>query len=208
VRVPLVQLHAHPLNANEMPPAYRDKLRHNIEREGRYPPVVARRHPDLPGEYQLIDGHQRAAVLRELGHADAVCFVWDCDDATALVLLATLNTLAGEDVPARRAALLAELTSLLPLDAVTELVPEDARAIEELIALTALDSAALLADLSAAAARAGEQSPQLISFAVLPADAPDIEAAVAQVSARLDGPNRRGRALALICRTFMKRGYA
>ena len=59
--------------------------------------------------FEVLDGHQRLSVLRRLGRDQALCYLWPCDDATALVLLATLNRLEGEDVPALRSALLAEL---------------------------------------------------------------------------------------------------
>ena len=109
LRVPLDRLHPHPLNANVMAPERRAALRRNLEREDRYPPLVARPHPDRAGHWQLLDGHQRWLVLREMGRNEAQVFPWPCDNATALVLLATLNRLEGDDVPARRADLLAAL---------------------------------------------------------------------------------------------------
>ena len=41
---------------------------------------------------------QRLAVLRELGWPTAPCFCWPCDDASALILLATIA--AGSPLPA------------------------------------------------------------------------------------------------------------
>src|SRR5665811_2045067 len=109
VRVPLAELHTHPANANLMSDERLDVLARNIEREGRYPPLIARPDPELPGEWQLLDGHQRVEVLRRLGHTEALVFPWECNDENALILLATLNRLEGEDVPAKRSALLTEL---------------------------------------------------------------------------------------------------
>ena len=91
IQVPLDQLHAHPANANVMTPGRREKLARNIARQGRYPPLVVRPHPHIDGGYELLDGHQRLEALRELGYEEATCFLWPCDDATALVLLATLT---------------------------------------------------------------------------------------------------------------------
>jgi hypothetical protein len=83
-----------------MDDAFLDKLASNIQREDNYPPLIVRPHPQHPGDYELLDGHQRAAVLARLGFADARCYVWPCDDATALMLLATRGP--GRPAPARR----------------------------------------------------------------------------------------------------------
>jgi ParB family chromosome partitioning protein len=180
-----------------------ETLARNIEREGRYPPLIVRPHPDLPNEWQILDGRHRGDVLRRLGHTEAVCFVWPCDDATALVLLATLNRLEGEDVPVRRAELLAELSDLLPAEQLAALLPEDEAAIRNTLSLLDLDSERLLADLTAAAERQAAAGPRIISFAVLVEDESAIEQALEEATSILDGKNRRGRALALICRAYL-----
>ncbi len=207
VRVALSRLHPHPANANLMPEERLEKLARNIEREGRYPPIIVRPHPDLPGEFQLLDGHQRREALGRLGHHEAVCFLWPCDDATALILLATLNRLEGEDVPARRAELLWELRELLPLHELASILPEDAGAIEDTLALLSLDSEALLAQLNTAAQVLAGQSPRLLSFAVLLEDEPVVEQTIRLAAANLSGPNRRGRALAAVCRSFLETAH-
>ena len=204
IRVPLEKLHPHSANPNVMSEERLETLARNVEREGRYPPLVARPHPDLPGEWQLLDGHQRAGVLRALGHTEAVVFPWDCDDATALVLLATLNRLEGADVPAKRAELLAELQGLLPIEELAQLLPEDAAAIEETLALLDLDTEQLLAQLEAAAERHERAAPRLVSFALLPEDEETVERALAEACSGLDGRNRRGRGLGLICRAYLE----
>ena len=202
VRVPLSQLHPHPANPNLMDEQRLDTLARNIEREGRYPPLVARPHPELQGEWQLLDGHQRAGVVRRLGHSDAVVFPWPCDDATALMLLGTLNRLEGEDVPAKRAELLAELAALMPVDELASLLPEDSAAIDETLALLDIDAEARMTELSAATGPA--DLPRTLSFAVLPEDETTIKRAVDAASDGFDGKNRRGRALAVICRAWLE----
>lgn len=191
-----------------MPADRLEKLARNIEREGRDPPLVARPHPERDGEWQLLDGHHRAQAPQRLGHVDALVFPWDCDDETALILLATLNRLEGKDVPARRAELLAELTALSPAESLAALLPEDTKQIEQTLSLLDLDSANLLAELTRAAARAQQSAPRLVSFAVPAADEQAVEAAVQAASEGLEGPNRRGQALALICRAYLEHSGA
>ena len=107
--VPLANLRPHPLNANVLPEDLKVKLKAHIKRTSRYPHVIVRSHPDEPEIYQILDGHHRVEVLRDLGHAEARCDVWDVDDREAKLLLATLNRLEGQDVPIRRASLVHEL---------------------------------------------------------------------------------------------------
>ena len=107
-------------------------------------------------------------------------------------------------VPAQRASLLQELTDHFPLEELATLLPEDADAITQTLTLIDLDPEALLAELVTAAAVAQRQAPRVVSFAVTAADEGAIEAAVATAMAPLVGPNRRGRALAAICRVWQE----
>src|SRR5438093_6217138 len=89
--VSLDDLQPHPFNSNVMPADLREKLKAHIKGTGRYPSVVVRPHPKGQGKYEILDGHHRAEVLRELGHTEARCDVWEVDDHEAKLLLATLN---------------------------------------------------------------------------------------------------------------------
>ena len=198
----LAALRAHPRNANEMSADRRDKLMANIRRQGgEYPPLIVRPHPRGDDAYEILDGHQRRAVLDALGEVQALCYVWPCDDKTALLLLATLNRLEGEDVPYRRAALLDELAQLIPPADLAALLPEDAALIADTIALLDLDAEALAADLAAAEA-AAQDGDEVLSFVLSPDDAEIVRAAVDAEAASLRGRNRRGRAIARICAAY------
>lgn len=116
-----------------------------------------------------------------------------------MLLLSTLNRLEGSDVPGKRADLVAELTALLPMEDLTLLLPEQAGELADLLALIDLDPDALLAELDNAADRAGPPV-RAITCAVAPADEAVIEATIRRVAGALSGTNRRGRALARICR--------
>jgi ParB-like chromosome segregation protein Spo0J len=204
LRLALDCLSPHPLNANDMAEEVLDKLMRNIEAEdGRYPPVVVRTNP-ADGGYQILDGHQRVKALRRLGHEQALCYLWECDDATALRLLATLNRLQGEDSPASRAQLLKELTSAIPVEELAMLLPENAQQIEDMLASFAVDTNELLAQVSAAAEQGDRSAPRLVSFALSPEDETLVEQAIAQAAAVLDGTNQRGRALGAIARHYLR----
>src|SRR5512145_10264 len=133
--IPLDALLPHPLNSNVMSADLQAKLRAHIKRTGRYPFLVVRPHPDQAGKYQVLDGHHRVAILRELGHREARVDVWQVDDREAKLLLATLNRLQGQDQPLRRAELIHELLGEMSVDDLAGLLPETDKQLEELHAL-------------------------------------------------------------------------
>ncbi|MCC6680056.1 MAG: ParB-like nuclease domain-containing protein [Phycisphaeraceae bacterium] len=86
-----------------------------------------------PPHYQILDGHHRAIALQKLGRDSARCMVWDVDDDEALLLLATLNRLQGQDDPRKRAQILKQLQAKLPrLEA---LLPEAKQKLQRLLTL-------------------------------------------------------------------------
>ena len=133
IDIPLERLRPRPDNANRMSPAAFAKLTRHLARTGRYPAVIARPHPSEAGAYEILDGHHRVEALRALGRDAARCDVWEVDDDEALVLLATLNRLQGQDDPARRGALLEELSRRLGRERLPELLPESENAIARLL---------------------------------------------------------------------------
>src|SRR3989449_3024772 len=158
----------HPLNSNVMSEDLQAKLRAHIKRTGRYPFLVVRPHPEQPGKYQVLDGHHRVAVLRDLGHTEARCDVWEVDDREAKLLLATLNRLQGQDAPIRRAQLLHELLGEMSLSDLGGLLPETEKQLEELHALLEFPAEEVAAFLEEQAAEAEKVLPRVMTFVVTP----------------------------------------
>lgn len=107
--IALDKLVAHPDNPNRMSKAKFAKLIRNIERTGRYEPLVVRPCPRKPDCFQIINGHHRWQALRELGYKTAEALVWDVNDQDTDILLATLNRLGGSDVLDKKLTLLKKL---------------------------------------------------------------------------------------------------
>ena len=164
--VPLDDLVAHPLNTNVMPEDLQEKLRAHIKRTGRYPHVIVRPHPDDATKYQVLDGHHRLAILKDLGHTEVRCDVWDVDDREAKLLLATLNRLQGQDLPIRRAQLIHDLLGEMSLDDLAGLLPETDKQLEELHALLEFPAEEIAAQLEAEAEAAERVLPRVMSFVV------------------------------------------
>lgn len=201
--VSLGDLVAHPLNANVMPPELQEKLRAHIKRTGRYPFLVVRPHPEVEGKYQVLDGHHRLSILRELGHGEARCDVWDVNDREAKLLLATLNRLEGQDLPIRRAQLLHELLGEMSLDDLAGLLPESDKQIEELHALLEFPAEEIAALLEAEAEEAEKVLPRVMSFVVSPEQKELIERAVELASDGTQGRDRKARGLTNLARRFL-----
>src|SRR2546426_3051132 len=162
--VPLDDLLPHPLNSNVMSPDLQAKLRAHIRRTGRYPFLVVRPHPEQPGRYQVLDGHHRVAVLRDLGHTEARCDIWTVDDREAKLLLATLNRLQGQDLPIRRAELLHELLGEMSVDDLAGLLPETDKQLEELHALLEFPADEIAELLAARAEEEERVLPRVMTF--------------------------------------------
>lgn len=106
LHLPIDSLQPHPDNPNRVSRENMTKLRKHLERTGRYPPIIVR---PFASKYQIIDGHHRVELLKQLGYSEAQCVVWEVDDHETRLLLTTLNRLQGSDDPAKRASLVEQL---------------------------------------------------------------------------------------------------
>jgi len=147
--IPIDRLIAHPGGPNRMSKRNFARLVRNIERTGRYEPLVARpcpagnchscesRNPEAGGHtkhdcFQIINGHNRWLALRQLGYETADAVVWDLDDDEADILLCTLNRLKGSDVLKKKLALLKRLNRKMNARELAKLLPFTCSQIEKL----------------------------------------------------------------------------
>lgn len=130
--IALDKLDAHPDNPNEQSRVNFGKLVRNIERTGRYEPLIVRPSPDKAGFFQIINGHHRCQALMRLGYKAAECIVWDIDDKQTDILLATLNRLGGSDNLGKKLKLLKRLNKRLDSGELAKLIPQTQKQIERL----------------------------------------------------------------------------
>jgi hypothetical protein len=147
--IPVDKLIAHPGNPNWMSRRNFARLVRNIERTGRYEPLVVRpyparscdscesRNPENPeqtkhGCFQIINGHHRWQALQQLGVKAVDAVVWDVDDAEADMLLSTLNRLGGSDVLDRKLALLDRINRNMEAREMAKLLPFTRSQLEKL----------------------------------------------------------------------------
>jgi ParB-like chromosome segregation protein Spo0J len=181
----------------------RAKLAAHIRRTGRYPYIVVRPHPEQEGKYQVLDGHHRAQVLRDLGHTEARCDVWEVDDREARILLATLNRLQGQDLPRKRAELLHSLLGEMNAGDLAGLLPESEKQIEDLHALLEFPAEEIAALLNAEAEEREKVLPRVMTFVVSPEQHEAIEQAVELASDGRAGRDRKARGLFNLARRFL-----
>jgi ParB family chromosome partitioning protein len=178
------------------------KLRRHIERTGRYEPLTVRPHPSAKGKYEVLNGHNRLRVLRAIGHESARCVVWEVDDAQARLYLATLNRLAGSDIPERRAALLESLLGGFDIAELSALLPDDRRQIEELERLSRLEPEDLVAG---APEKQEAHVPVILDFILEEAEAKEVNLALDMVRASEAENISSSQALIRLARFYLTR---
>jgi ParB-like chromosome segregation protein Spo0J len=203
-RIPIGSLRSHPLNSNVMAPDLREKLAAHIRASGRYPMVIVRPHPAEAGAFEILDGHHRVEVLRDLGYGEVRCDVWAVDDREAKLLLATLNRLQGQDSPIRRAQLLHELLGEMSLGDLAGLLPETDKQLEELHALLEFPAEEIAALLEADAQEQEKVLPRVISFVVTAEQEALIERAVELASDGTPGRDRKAKGLTRLAQRFLE----
>ena len=127
--IPIDKLVAHPDGPNRMSKRNFARLVRNIERTGRYEPLVVRRQGDC---FQIINGHNRWLALKQLGYKAVDAVVWDMDDVETDILLCSLNRLGGSDVLAKKLALLERINRDMHAGEMAKLLPYTRSQIEKL----------------------------------------------------------------------------
>ncbi len=119
---------------------------------------MVRPHPREAGRFELINGHHRKEILGSLGYTEAACVVWDLTDGEALLLLATINRLSGEDSPGKRLKLLEHLAAEMKATAgqIAALLPEEEGTIEKVLSRHVVQEIGAAPDL--------ESMPEALTF--------------------------------------------
>jgi len=198
--IPIAQLEAHSANPNVLVGELRAKLTEHLRATRRYPFVIVRPYK---GHFQIIDGHQRVQILGELGETEIWCVIWDLTDHETLIAMATINTVHGEEIPARRADLLRTLAKHESIAALARLLPESEAELSAAIAFPAFDLDTFVVDLETRTQRQRITAPRVFTFAVDPDDATTVEEALSLATSRLAGRNRTGRALVMLACAYI-----
>jgi len=128
--VPLKKLHPNGWNPHRRDPSIQEKLKRGIqetvERGDDMPPLIVRPHPEIEGEYEIIDGEGRYDIAKRLKLEAVPCQIWDVDTPTAIRLTIALNEIRGQRDEDRYWAAIAEfVTAGGTLDTLEYSIPED-----------------------------------------------------------------------------------
>jgi ParB-like chromosome segregation protein Spo0J len=132
IQIPIDKLFSHPENPNRMSKQAYEKLKRHIGGTHNYEPLIVRRHPEIEGGFEIINGHHRVQALRELGESYADCIEWEVDDDQARILLATLNRLGGKDRLDAKISLIKNLSEKFDSRELAKILPDTKAVIEKL----------------------------------------------------------------------------
>jgi ParB-like chromosome segregation protein Spo0J len=178
------------------------KLQRHIEKFGRYEPLTVRPHPDQPDKFQVVNGHHRMRALQSLGHGTAHCNVWELDDDQTRLYLATLNRLAGQDVPERRAILLEELLAHHELSELVGLLPDPE---SDLATVAQFDDTDIAVREDEVLLIEEADLPQMITFMLSEEHARELNAAIDRMIQEEERNMSRGEAVVAIARCYLDR---
>ncbi len=96
IEVPIGTIHPNPWNPNRMDERTFQAERESIQIYGFIDPVTARAHPEVEGEWQIIDGEQRWRAAQEEGLEVVSLIPVELSDEAAMKLTVILNETRGE----------------------------------------------------------------------------------------------------------------
>ncbi len=203
IDLPINDVIAAPWNANEMDAEMRARLRRSIERFGIVVPLVVREV--AAGTFETIGGAQRLGLLRDLGHATVPCIVTQADDGEALLLSQALNHIAGQDNPGLRGEVLRRILESTPESEVAELLPGPFERLKELTRIGQED----LAEYLHRRLQTHEGHLEHMVFQLTREQLAIVQSALRRAGGAAQvgngrNPNRRGNALAAICKKYLQ----
>lgn len=133
--MPVGDLHPNPWNPNRQRDVVAKAIRESIEEYGFVDPVTVRPHPDLEGQWQIVNGEHRWKDLQELGHDTVSCVVLpELDEAAARKLTMLLNE-GGEPDVVLMGALLTDLKGMQGEDDFLKAMPYTTAELDHLLSL-------------------------------------------------------------------------
>jgi ParB/RepB/Spo0J family partition protein len=134
--LPIDKIRPNTYNPNRIDEKNLAKLKADIERKGKVPPIVVR--PVGPEEWEIVDGYHRWLILKDLGHTRVPAVVWEIDETEAKLKTLQLNYLRGNAVPIRLANLIHDLNRTMTLEDLEAALPYEKAELKDSLALLKL----------------------------------------------------------------------
>lgn len=110
-----------------------EAIAESLNEYGQVLPIIVRPHPEIEGEYQIIDGEHRFNISKQ----SICCNIIDANDVTAKKLTIVMNETRGEADKIELASLLAELSK--ETDDLLTALPYSQDELNELVKLADVD---------------------------------------------------------------------
>jgi len=140
VDIETAKIHPNSWNPNVQQPPVARALAESLDTFGFVEPCTVRPHPELDGEYELINGEHRWREALDRSLPTVPCIVLQLTDAQARKLTIILNEVSGDADVALLGRVLLDVQELLPDDEPLALgLPYSDVALQHLLALGAQD---------------------------------------------------------------------
>lgn len=129
-------LHPNPWNPNRTSERVQEAIKESVTEYGQVLELLVRPHPEIEGEYQILDGEHRYNVLPENVYCNVI---HDVPESHARKLTVIMNETRGEADKIALAQLLAEVSQELDPEELLKALPYDAGELNELVKLAEVD---------------------------------------------------------------------
>lgn len=133
--IPVAKIHPNPWNPNRQRDVVAKAQRESLQSYGFIDPVTVRPHPEIEGEWQIVDGEHRWRDAQEMGQETVPSIALDLDDVAARKLTIVLNETRGDADIALLASLLHDLSELQTPEELGSTLPYSSAELDHLLSL-------------------------------------------------------------------------
>lgn len=200
--IPIERIRANDYNPNAMAAKTYEQLVASIKGRG-FRSAIYVLPADRDGVHTIVDGEHRWRAAKESGLVTVPCVVLPANQDEAMMDTIAMNQLRGSLVPVRVALVIAELSKRIPVEVLEkELGFEDHELEDQLELLKLPDDIGKTIELQAEMEE--REALQVVTFVMRKPQAELVEHVIDDVEKEVDGPNRRGRALEVIVKGYLR----
>ncbi len=200
--IPVERIRANDYNPNAMAATTYEQLVASIKSRG-FRSAIYVLPADQDGLHTIVDGEHRWRAAKDSGLLTVPCVVLPAPQDEAMMDTLAMNQLRGNLVPVKVALVIAELSKRIPVDILEkELGFEEHELSDQLELLKLPDDIGRTIELQAEMEE--REALQVVTFVMRKPQAELVEHVITEVEKSVDGPNRRGQALELIVKGYLR----
>jgi len=200
--IPIERIRANDYNPNAMAAKTYEQLVASIKGRG-FRSAIYVLPADLDGIHTIVDGEHRWRAAKESGLIHVPCVVLPANQDEAMMDTIAMNQLRGSLVPVKVALVIAELSKRIPVEALEKELGFEEHELEDQLELLKLpDDIGKTIELQAEMEE--REALQVVTFVMRKPQAELVEHVINEVEKEVDGPNRRGHALEVIVKGYLR----